>query len=54
LVLDNLNTHTVQALTEALGAARAAQVLKWEVWHYAPKHASCLNMAEVEISTLTK
>ena len=54
LVLDNLNTHTAQALTEELGAARAAQVLKRLVWHYTPKHASWLNMAEIEISVLTK
>jgi transposase len=54
LVLDNLNTHTAQALTEALGAARAAQVLKRLVWHFTPKHASWLNMAEIEFSVLTK
>jgi hypothetical protein len=54
LVLDNLNTHTTQALTEALGTTRAAQVLKRLAWHYTPKHASWLNMAEIEISVLTK
>ena len=54
LVLDNLNTHTAQALTEALGTTRAARVLKRLVWHYTPKHASWLNMAEIEISVLTK
>jgi hypothetical protein len=54
LVVDNLNTHTPQALIEALGTARAARVLKRLVWHYTPKHASWLNMAEIEISVLTK
>jgi hypothetical protein len=49
LVVDNLNTHTPQALIEALGPARAARVLKRLVWHYTPKHASWLNMAEIEI-----
>jgi transposase len=54
VVLDNLNTHTAQALAEAVGTARAAQVLKRLVWHFTPKHASWLNMAEIEISVLTK
>jgi hypothetical protein len=54
LVLDNLNTHTPQSLVEALGSAQSARVLKRLVWHYTPKHASWLNMAEIEISVFTK
>jgi hypothetical protein len=54
LVLDNLNTHNSQSLIETLGGKRAAQLLKRIVWHHTPKHASWLNMAEIELSVLTK
>lgn len=54
LVLDNLNTHNPKSLIETFGPSRAARLLKRIVWHYTPKHASWLNMAEIEISVLTK
>jgi len=54
LVLDNLNTHNPQSLIETFGAKLAKQLLKRVVWHYTPKHASWLNMAEIELSVLTK
>ena len=54
LVLDNLNTHNSQSLIETLGGNRASQLLKRIVWHHTPKHASWLNMAEIELSVLTK
>jgi DDE superfamily endonuclease len=54
LVLDNLNTHNAQSLLEAFGAKRAKRLLKRIEWHHTPKHASWLNMAEIEISVLTK
>jgi hypothetical protein len=53
-VLDNLNTHNSKSLIETFGEKRAAQLLKRIVWHHTPKHASWLNMAEIEISVLTK
>jgi len=54
LVLDNLNTHHPQSLIETFGERSAKRLLKRIVWHYTPKHASWLNMAEIELSVLTK
>jgi hypothetical protein len=54
LVLDNLNTHTPAALYEVLPPAEARRlVAKLEI-HYTPKHGSCLNMAEIELSVLSQ
>lgn len=53
-VLDNLNTHNSTSLVETFGAKRAQKLLQRIVWHHTPKHASWLNMAEIEISVLTK
>jgi|SRR5262245_2521431 len=54
LVLDNLNTHNAKSLMETFDEQRARRLLKRIVWHHTPKHASWLNMAEIEISVLTK
>jgi len=54
LVLDNLNTHNAQSLIETFGRKQARKLLQRIVWHHTPKHASWLNMAEIEISVLTK
>jgi hypothetical protein len=54
LVLDNLNTHNPESLREAFGDKRAERLLKRIEWHHTPKHASWLNMAEIEISVMTK
>jgi DDE superfamily endonuclease len=54
LVLDNLNTHNPTSLIETFGKGPAQKLLKRIVWHYTPKHASWLNMAEIELSVLTK
>ena len=54
LVLDNLNTHNPQSLIETFGAKAAGPLLKRIEWHHTPTHASWLNMAEIEISVLTK
>jgi hypothetical protein len=54
LVLDNLNTHNAQSLVETFGKKQARQLLQRIVWHHTPKHASWLNMAEIEIAVLTK
>ncbi len=54
LVLDNLNTHNDKSLIETFGMRHAKRLLKRIKWHHTPKHASWLNMAEIELSVLTK
>jgi hypothetical protein len=54
LVLDNLNTHNAKSLLETFDTKQAKQLLKRIEWHHTPTHASWLNMAEIEISVLTK
>ena len=54
LVMDNINTHNEKSLIETFGEAQAKPLLDRIQWHYTPKHASWLNMAEIEISVLTK
>jgi hypothetical protein len=53
LVLDNLNTHTGASLYEAFPPDEARRLLDRLEFHYTPKHASWLNMAEIEIGVLT-
>jgi transposase len=52
VVLDNLSTHTAGALYETFPAAEAHRVLQRLEFHYTPKHASWLNMVEIEIGVL--
>ena len=52
VVLDNLSTHTAGALYQAFPAAEARRVLSRLEFHYVPKHASWLNMVEIEIGVL--
>ena len=52
VVMDNLSTHTPAALYQALPAAEARRVLRRLEFHYTPKHASWLNMVEIEIGVL--
>ena len=54
VVLDNLNTHTFGALYEAFEAAEARRIARKLEFHYTPKHGSWLNMAEIEISILSR
>jgi hypothetical protein len=54
MVLDNLNTHFRSSFEEVLGPAAAAAVLARVEFHYTPKHASWLNMAELEIGIMDK
>lgn len=54
VVLDNLNTHTPGALYEAFEPAEARRLLRKLEFHYTPKHGSWLNMAEIEISILSR
>jgi len=52
VVLDNLNTHTPAALYETFAPAEARRILRKLEFHYTPKHASWLNMVEIEIGVL--
>jgi transposase len=52
VVLDNLSTHHGKNLYEAFPADEARRILRRLEFHYTPKHASWLNMVEIEISVL--
>ena len=54
LVLDNLNIHFAKIFVDVLGQKRAQTLLRRIVFHYTPKQASWLNMAEIEIGILDK
>jgi hypothetical protein len=54
VVLDNLNTHTGSSLYEAFGPEEARRILERLEFHYTPKHASWLNMAEIEIGVMNR
>ena len=54
LVLDNLNTHARASFVAILGETGAAALLSRVRFHYTPKHASWLNMAEIEIGVLNR
>jgi len=54
VVLDNLNTHSPAALYEAFAPDEARRILRKLAFHYTPKHGSWLNMAEIEISILSR
>jgi hypothetical protein len=53
IVLDNLNTHKPGSLYEAFPPAEARRLLRRLEFHYTPKHASWLDMAEIELSVLS-
>jgi hypothetical protein len=48
-VIDNLSTHTPAALYETFAPEEARRILRKIEIHYTPKHASWLNMVEIEI-----
>lgn len=52
VVLDNLNTHKPASLYEAFPPAEARRILRKLDFHFTPKHASWLNMVEIEIGVL--
>lgn len=54
LVMDNLNTHSLGSLYEAFPPAQARRLAERLEIHYTPKHGSWLNLAENELSALTK
>jgi hypothetical protein len=54
LVQDNLNTHTAGSFYNALPPEDAFQFARRFEYHYTPKKGSWLNMAEIELSALSK
>ena len=54
VVLDNLSTHTAAALYETFAPEEARRILRRLEFHYTPKHASWLNMVEIEIGVMVK
>jgi hypothetical protein len=54
LVCDNLNTHTKGAFYEAFPPARARELVRRLDFRHTPKHGSWLNIAENELSSLTR
>jgi hypothetical protein len=54
VVMDNLNTHKAASLYEAFEPAEARRIIKRLEFHYTPKHGSWLNMAEIELSVISR
>lgn len=54
LVMDNLNTHGIGSLYEAFEPAEAFALAQRLEIHHTPKHGSWLNIAEIELSALTR
>ena len=54
MVCDNLSTHTMGAFYEVFEPARARAIVSRIEFHYTPKHGSWLNIAENELSCLTR
>jgi len=52
VVLDNLNTHSKNSFYETFEKKEAEKILSKLEFHYTPKHASWLNVAEIEISAM--
>lgn len=54
VVMDNLNTHNPSSFYEAFKPEEAKRLLDRLEFHYTPKHGSWLNMAEIELSVLSR
>ncbi|QDV39115.1 hypothetical protein ElP_70790 (plasmid) [Tautonia plasticadhaerens] len=54
VVLDNLNTHGPQSLFATSGPDEAWRLARRLEFHHTPKHASWLDMAELELSVLSR
>jgi hypothetical protein len=54
LVMDNLNTHKAASLYEAFPPEQARRIAERLEIHHTPKHGSWLNVAEIELSVLTR
>ena len=54
LVMDNLNTHAPSSLYKAFALEEARRIIKRLEIHYPPKHGSWLDIAEIELSVMTR
>lgn len=54
VVMDNLNTHKLAYRNEAFPAEEAHRIARQLQIHYTPRHGSWLNMAEIELSILSR
>jgi transposase len=54
VVMDNLSTHSRGALYDRFAPSEASRILRKLEFHFTPKHASWLNMAEIELSVLAR
>jgi hypothetical protein len=54
IVMDNLNTHLAASFYEAFEPEEALRLANRFEFHYTPKHGSWLNMAEIELSVLSR
>ena len=54
VVMDNLSTHTASAIYQTFPAAEARRILQRLEFHYTPRHASWLNIVEIEIGVLRR
>jgi hypothetical protein len=54
LLMDKLNTHTISSLYEAFPPELALRLARRLEIHYTPKHGSWLNIAEIELSAMTR
>jgi hypothetical protein len=54
LVMDQLNTHNIASLYQAFPPSEARRLAEKLEIHYTPKHGSWLNMAEIELSVLSR
>jgi hypothetical protein len=54
VVMDNLSTHTTSAIYQTFTTAEARRVVRRLEFHYTPRHASWLNMAEIEIGVMRR
>ncbi|KKU80639.1 MAG: Transposase [Parcubacteria group bacterium GW2011_GWA1_47_8] len=53
-MLDNLNTHNEKSLALTFGKDEARKIMEKISLHHTPKHASWLNMAEIELSVVER
>ena len=54
LVMDNLNTHSIDSLYKAFTPAEARRIARKLEIHYTPKHGSWLDIAEIGINIMTR
>jgi hypothetical protein len=54
VVLDNLSAHSAGAIYQAFAPTEARRILNRIEFHFTPKHASWLNMVEIEIGVMVQ